>query len=210
MQRVGGNGSGRAKRVGIVSMMRNYMVSKYVRKCFSALDCDITIYKYNDPQLFEIIKDPSTPSHWFFTGNGPDFVTDDGAPAIDERIYEIRNKMMFFVCYSHQLIAAVAGCVIWQAPKLFKGTCQIYYEQSQQTDPIFAGLSTTEKYAIYHRQYVKKDCRPRGWKILALCKNGVEYIAFMKHGRNMYSSQVHPEFRTATYKILENWLDMHA
>ena len=188
-------------------MMRNYLVSKKVRKCFSALNCDIEIYKYNDPHLYNIINDPTTPSHWFFTGNGPDFVTDEAAPAIDERIYGIRDKMMFFICYSHQLIAAVSGCVIWQAAELFEGDCQIHYLPGKQADPIFADVSTKEQFAIYHRQYIKKDCKPPGWKILALCNNhNVEYIAFMKHGRNMYASQVHPEFRPETYKVLENWL----
>lgn len=192
-------------RVGVVSMMRNYEVHKNIRKCFSALGAQLTIYKYNDPRLYNIIKDPATPSHWFFTGNSPDFVTDDCAPSIDERIYTIKNKMMFFVCYSHQLIAKAAGCVIWQAPALFKGECQL---SRRVADPIFTGVAADEKFAVYHRQYVTPDCKPPGWKLLATCINrGVEYIAFMKHGKNMYASQVHPEFLEGTYRVLENWLE---
>jgi GMP synthase-like glutamine amidotransferase len=196
------------RRVGVVSMMRDYTVSKTVRKCFSALGARLSIYKYNDPRLYDIIKDPAAPSHWFFTGNGPDFVTDEGSPAIDERIYTIKNKMMFFVCYSHQLIAKVAGCAIWQAPALFKDECTLNWLVA---DPIFADVDADEKFAIYHRQYVTPDCKPPGWKILALCKyKGVEYIAFMKRGRTMYASQVHPEFLESTYKVLENWLAVAA
>jgi len=198
---------GGKQRVGVVSMMRNYAVSKNVRKCFSALGCTLDIYKYNDPRLFEIIRDPASPSHWFFTGNLPDFVTDEDAPAIDERIYGIRNKMMFFVCYSFQQIAAAAGCVIWQAAELLRGECEIKYLPGATADPLFAGVSADERFAVYHRQYIKKDCKPPGWKLLALCNNrGTEYIAFIKKGRNMYASQVHPELLESTYKVLENWL----
>lgn len=198
----------KGRRVGVVSMMRNGRVLPAIRKCFSALGCKLEIYKYDNPRLFEIIKDSTSPSHWFFTGNGPDFVTDENAPAIDERIYGLRNKMMYFACYSHQLIAHVAGCVIWQAAELFDGDCQIKHVAA---DPIFAGVPADARFAIYHRQYIKKDCKPPGWKILALCNNkGTEYIAYMKHGRNMYATQVHAEFLRGTYKVIENWLNATA
>jgi GMP synthase-like glutamine amidotransferase len=190
-------------------MMRNYSVSDKVRRCFQALNCEISIYKYDDPHLYEIIKRPTSPSHWFFTGNGPDFVTDLDAPAIDERIYKIRSKMMFFICYSHQLIAAAAGCTIWHSPRLISGKYPIRRLPAEADDPIFNDIPVTQVFCAYHRQYFKKDCIPPGWKILALRDFGADsYVAFMKHGCNMYSSQVHPEFYKSTYKMIDNWLSM--
>jgi GMP synthase-like glutamine amidotransferase len=189
-----------AVSVGIVSMMKDGSVSIPVRRAFRTLHTPITIYKYNTPDLYNKILSGNE-THWFFTGNGPDFVTDDNAPSIDKRIYSIKNKMILFICYSHQLAALNAGATIYtmDAPIHRNITLERLIE-----DPIFNGLPKSTEFFAYYTQYVVSVPK---WKLLAM--HG-KHIGAMKHGKNIYSIQVHPERLAETYIVLENWLSMQA
>jgi GMP synthase-like glutamine amidotransferase len=221
--------------LGIVSMMKDGSVSHPVRRAFRTalaslstsigastngttlaslstsigastnglLNVPITIYKYNTPDLYNIIKNGSE-THWFFTGNLPDFVTNDGAPAIDTRIYTIQNKMILFICYSHQLAALNAGATIYTMQEPIHKNIHI---KRLVNDPIFTGLPASEEFFAYYTQYIRADEKLPGWKLLAVHD---EHVAAMKHGKNIYSMQVHPERRSETYIVLQNWLNMIA
>ncbi len=183
------------RRLGIVSMMRDGQVSEPVRRCFAELllrssDPEPTICRYDDPALYSLIADgPET--HWFFTGNTPDFVTDEDAPGFDPRILTISTKMLFFVCYSHQYVCKLLGAPIRQlsAPRI--GRVQVKFPTGSV--PFFA----------YYTQYIEAGDIPAGWQLLGETADG--HIALM-YRDNMYSCQVHPERCDATRYILEAWL----
>jgi GMP synthase-like glutamine amidotransferase len=203
-----------SQTVGVVSMMKNGMVSKPVRRCFASLGYKILTYRYDEPRLYSLIASSSSPTHWFFTGNGPDLVTNEDAPTIDERIYTIRDKMMFFVCYSHQLIAKAAGCVIWQMPNGHPVNSNVPLIRIKN-DPIFNGILADAPFFAYYNQFICQDCVPVGWKLLAVRKHRSTpdckaHVMLMKHGSNLYSCQVHPERRSPTYRMIANWLAMAA
>jgi GMP synthase-like glutamine amidotransferase len=203
--------------VGIVSMMKDGSVSQPVRRAFrtalanlstsigaganGTLNAPITIYKYNTPDLYNKIK-TGQETHWFFTGNLPDFVTDDGAPIIDKRIYTIKNKMILFICYSHQLAALNAGATIYTMQEPIHKNIHI---KQLINDPIFNDLPPSEDFFAYYTQYIRADEKLAGWKLLASYEG---HVAAMKYGKNIYSIQVHPERRAETYIVLKNWLAM--
>jgi GMP synthase-like glutamine amidotransferase len=187
-----------ATHVGIVSMSRNGLISDAVRTCFHALGCELYIYPWFHPDLYNIIR-YSDISHWFFTGNTPDLVTDPDAPMIDPRIYSLHNKCMFFVCYSHQLLCLQHGALLNDAYKRVDGN---YLLIRRYEDRIWRGVDDMEKYMCWYSQYVHYTEAPLGWLVLA--RRG-HHIAIMRRGLH-YSSQVHPERRPETYQILRNWL----
>lgn len=192
-----------APLVGIVSMMRDGSVSQPVRSAFKKLGCKYTIYKYDTHNLYNKIQHGEE-THWFFTGNTPDFVTEIGAPYIDQRIYTIQNKMFLFVCYSHQLAALNAGAIIYTMNERIIGNIKI---QRCRNDPIFNNISELQEFFAYYKQFVHADQKLDGWKLLA---RAGDHAMIMKKGRNMYSIQVHPERLDDTLLFLDNWLSMVA
>ena len=189
------------QRVGIVSMMKNGSVSDAVLSCFRELGAVCSLYIYNTPGLVDLIATgPET--HWFFTGNTPDFVTDKGAPGFDMRILDIHNKHMFFVCYSHQYICKQLGAVIRPCWKPIRGIYPIVW--LQQDDPISRGIDPYQWFFAYYGQYVRTEDVPAGWDLLARQGN---HVVLMCRGLQ-YSCQVHPERLEETYGMLRNWLRM--
>ncbi len=189
--------------VGIVSMMKDGYISDAVRDCFHSLGAICTIYRYDTPNLVDLIAHgPET--HWFFTGNGPDFVTDEGAPAFDMRILDIHNKSMFFVCYSHQYICKQLGARIRQCWKPIRGVYPIVRVRGD-CDPIFKGLDWKQRLFAYYGQYVRTEDVPAGWDVLA--RQGNHVVLMRRCGtENIYSCQLHPERLEETYGMLRNWL----
>lgn len=179
-------------------MSRGGAISDAVQQCFQDLGCTMHIYPWFHPELYEVIR-YSDITHWFFTGNTPDLVTDFNAPTIDPRIYELHHKCMFFVCYSHQLLCLRYGAIIRDAHKRVNGD---YLLIRRHDDRIWRGVDDMEKYMCWYAQYVHYMEAPHGWLVLA--RRG-HHIALMRRGLH-YSSQVHPERRPETYQILRNWL----
>ncbi len=179
-------------------MSRHGGISDPVRECFQALGCTIYVYPWYNENLYETIK-YSDITHWFFTGNTPDYVTQAGSPTIDPRIYELHHKCMFFVCYSHQLLCFRYGCEIRDTHARVDGN---YMLIRRHDDRIWRGVSDMEKYMCWYGQYVHYMDAPPGWLVLA--RRG-HHIALMRRGLH-YSAQVHPERRAETYQILRNWL----
>lgn len=186
--------------VGIVSMSREGGISDAVRECFLELGCTMYVFPWFAEDLYEIIL--SSPiSHWFFTGNTPDYVTDIYAPHIDKRIYGIRTKLFFFVCYSHQLLCMQRGSPIHFAENRISGLFPLI---RMKKDPIWNGVAMRETFMAWYKQYVHCTQPPIGWTVIARLG---PHIALMRRGHH-YSCQVHPERRKETYVILKNWLNM--
>ena len=137
------------RAVGIVSMTRTGHISDAVRECFEGLGCDIYIWPWFTDDLYEIIR-ASPLTHWFFTGNTHDYVTDAGSPTIDRRIYKIRTKLMFFVCYSHQLLCKKLGTAIHTAERRIQGD---YVIMRMKKDPIWRGVTAGEPFMAWYKQY---------------------------------------------------------
>ncbi len=181
-------------------MSRTGAISDAVRGCFEELGCDIYSVPWFTDNLYELIK--SSPiTHWFFTGNTHDYVTEYDSPRIDRRIYRLRSKLMFFVCYSHQLLCQAAGSPIHTAERRIHGD---YAVIRLKKDAIWNGVADLEPFMAWYKQYAHCTQPPRGWTVIARLGG---HIAAMRRGHN-YSFQVHPERRAETYQILENWLCM--
>lgn len=189
--------------VGIVSMMKDGSVSDPVRNCFLALGAQFTIYRYDAAGLYSLI-DRGPETHWFFTGNTPDFVTDEGAPGFDIRILGLHHKPMFFVCYSHQYVCQQLGAVIRSCWKSIRGVYPIVW--LQRDDPISRGIDRGQWFFAYYGQYVRTEDVPAGWDLLA--RQGNHVVLMRRRGSLQYSCQVHPERLEETYTMLQNWLTL--
>lgn len=183
--------------IGVVCMTRGGAPSSVVRECMEQLPVTVKYYPWMDTNLYETIE--SSPiTHWFFTGNTPDYVTDPEAPTIDRRIYTLSEKSFFFVCYSHQLLCMQLGSPIRTCIERVEGI--VHLDHVCNTDPIWKNIPESEPFYCWYNQYV--DTPPADWVVLA--HHGT-HIAVMRCGRH-YSAQVHPERCKDTHKMIENWL----
>lgn len=187
------------KNIGIVSMLNDFTVSPYVLKCFNTLKIATDLHFWNEPSLFETIRD-SPIERWFFTGS-PALVTEPNSPSLDSRILGLKSKSFLFVCYSHQWLCRELGAPIHTFEPTEK-TEPIYFTTS---DPLLESFEEHPAVWLCYRQAVLVSDLPAGWKLLA--RRG-EQIMGMRRG-NHYSLQFHPEREELSYPMVESWFNLN-
>ncbi len=126
------------------------------------------------------------PSGIIFSG-GPNTVSDEGAPDIDDRIFELGIPILG-ICYGMQLMAVKLG------GKLESGESREYgraiISNLAPKSPLFLKISETTQVWMSHSDHVSK--MPEGFYKIAKT-DSIEHAAMGDDERRFYAVQFHPE-----------------
>ena len=170
----------------------NQLIARRVRE--AGIYCEILPYTAS----IERIKSKN-PSAIIFTG-GPHSVTEEGAPNIDDEIFELGLPILG-ICYGMQLTSVKLGGSVKAGEKREYGKTEIKLDT---TSKLFEGCTETQCW-MSHTYYVDKA--PEGFKTIATsdhCPNG----AIENPEKKLYAVQFHPEVNHTLFgkKMLENFL----
>jgi len=120
---------------------------------------------------------------------GPKSVYDDGAPAVEETLFELGVPILG-ICYGMQLLARHFGGQVVPAGKREYGHADI--ESSNMPGPLFDGFFIEGKSPVWmsHGDHVEEI--PAGFEVVAQTDNA-PVAAIQNIGRNLYGVQFHPE-----------------
>ena len=120
---------------------------------------------------------------------GPKSVYDDGAPAIEETLFELGVPILG-ICYGMQLLARHFGGRVVPAGKREYGHADL--ESCNMPGPLFEGFFIEGKSPVWmsHGDHVEEI--PAGFDVVAQTDNA-PVAAIQNVGRNLYGVQFHPE-----------------
>ena len=120
---------------------------------------------------------------------GPKSVYDDGAPAVEEAIFELGIPVLG-ICYGMQLLARHFGGKVVPAGKREYGHADL--KSKSTPGPIFDGFFIEGKSPVWmsHGDHVKEI--PAGFEVVAETDNA-PVAAIQSVDRNLYGVQFHPE-----------------
>ncbi len=120
---------------------------------------------------------------------GPASVSDEGAPDVDPRIFELGLPVLG-ICYGLQLMVARLGGTVEKAVESEYGRAHLRIEKS--ADRLFKGLSIEAEHVVWmsHGDRVLK--LPPGYEILATSDNS-PFAAIRHCERPIWGIQFHPE-----------------
>lgn len=170
----------------------NQLIARRVRE--NGVYCEIIPYT----KTAEEIK-AKNPKGIIFTG-GPNSVYGEGAPRIDEKIFEL-NIPILGICYGDQLMAHVLGGKVSTADIREYGKTEI---ELDTTSPLFEGIEEKQCW-MSHTDYISEA--PADFKIIgktSQCPIG----AMSNEEKNLYGVQFHPEVEHTLFgkKLLSNFL----
>ncbi len=120
---------------------------------------------------------------------GPKSVYDDGAPAVEEALFELGIPVLG-ICYGMQLLALHFGGKVVPAGKREYGYADLL--SKNKPGPIFDGFFIEGKSPVWmsHGDHVEK--MPQGFEIIAQTENA-PVAAIQNVDRSLYGVQFHPE-----------------
>jgi len=120
---------------------------------------------------------------------GPKSVYDEGAPAIEEALFELGIPVLG-ICYGMQLMARHFGGQVVQAGKREYGPADLVSEG--KPGPLFDGFFIEGKSPVWmsHGDHVEKI--PAGFEVIARTDNA-PVATIQNENRNLYGVQFHPE-----------------
>jgi GMP synthase (glutamine-hydrolysing) len=171
----------------------NQLIARRVRD----LNVYCEVISYETP-IDEIIA--LNPKGIIFTG-GPSVVTDEGAPIVDKKIFELEIPILG-ICYGCQLMGHVLGGTVEKASKKEYGKTNI---QLQTENLLFEGLENQTISWMSHTYHVSTE--PSGFEVIAsteTCRVG----AMANIEKNLYGVQFHPEVVHTTQgnEMIRNFL----
>ena len=169
------------------------LIARRVRECrvFSEM------IPYDTP--VEEIRDRN-PEGIILSG-GPNSVYEDGAPRVDEALFEL-DVPMLGICYGMQLMALALGGEVGAVQIREYGRSDL---RVKDHEGLFAGTPDEQKAWTSHGDAV--FAAPEGFGVTAETPY-VPIIAFEEPGRGRFGVQFHPEVRHTEYgmEILKNFL----
>lgn len=170
----------------------NQLIARRVRE--ANIYCEIMSYK---KPISEIKA--KNPKAIIFTG-GPASVYEDGAPRIDNEIFEL-NIPILGICYGAQLMAYQLGGNVARADKREYGKTSIKYDSSI----IFEGMKQENTCWMSHTYYINE--LPQGFNVTSTTED-CPCAAMENVDKNLYAVQFHPEVEHTLEgtKILHNFL----
>ncbi len=159
---------------------------------------------YSEIHRFDFLIDEIkklNPAGIIFSG-GPMSVYDEGAPSIDETIFEL-NVPILGICYGLQLISKHFNGKVEPAKNREYGKAEL--EILDAKSPLFKGVRNGSVVWMSHGDYVTK--LPEGFSVIALTENS-PVAAIGNDERKIYGVQFHPEVAHTEEggKILLNFL----
>lgn len=170
----------------------NQLIARRVRE--NNVYCEIIPYTYTAEKIKE-----KNPMGIIFTG-GPNSVYGEGAPRIDEKIFEL-NIPILGICYGDQLMAHTLGGEVSTAEIREYGKTEL---ELDTTSPLFEGIEETQCW-MSHTDYIAKA--PADFKIIAKTSQ-CPVAAMANEERRFYGVQFHPEVEHTLFgrKMLHNFL----
>lgn len=150
-----------------------------------------------DVSLEQILK--KHPKGIIFTG-GPASVTEEGAPTVDPRIYDLGIPILG-ICYGMQRMAKDLGGQVEASDKREYGKMQVQLNSGE----LFKNIAPQGTCWMSHTYYVSKA--PQGFTVTASsehCPN----VAMENSARALYAVQFHPEVNHTEFgtELLNNFL----
>lgn len=171
----------------------NQLIARRVRE--NGVYCEIVPYDCS----IERIK-LKNPKGIIFTG-GPNSVYEEGAPRIDEKIFELGVPILG-ICYGHQLIAHTLGGVVKTAEVREYGKTEVMLDNSLH---LFNDIAVKDICWMSHTDYVEKV--PYGFSVLGQT-DSCPTAAMANTEKNIYGVQFHPEVEHTSFgkTLLANFL----
>ena len=169
------------------------LIARRIREC--NVYCEILPY---DTAIPEILS--RSPKGIIFSG-GPSSVYEDGAPRVDEAIYECGLPILG-ICYGTQLMAYQLGGKVTPCERKEYGKTEM---RVQDSSGLFAGLDKLLVGWMSHGDSVQSA--PDGFQITATTTS-TPIAAMENRGRKLYGVQFHPEVVHTPWgvEILRNFL----
>lgn len=120
---------------------------------------------------------------------GPKSVYEEGAPAIEEEIFELGVPVLS-ICYGMQLLARHFGGKVVPAGKREYGNAEVIV--AGQPGPLFDGFFVEGKSPVWMSHGDHVEILPAGFEIVATTENA-PVAAIQDVRRNLYGVQFHPE-----------------
>lgn len=171
----------------------NQLIARRVRE--HNVYCEIIPYTYTVEKIKE-----KNPKGIIFTG-GPNSVYGEGAPRIDERIFELGVPILG-ICYGEQLIAYTLGGKVLSPDIREYGKTDIELSEDCM---LFDGIDEKETCWMSHTDFVAEA--PAGFEIFGTTKQCP--VAVMANvNKKIYGVQFHPEVNHTPFgkKMLSNFL----
>ncbi|KHJ79328.1 GMP synthase protein [Oesophagostomum dentatum] len=133
---------------------------------------------------------------------GPNSVYEEGAPQIDEEIFNCGLPVLG-ICYGFQMLNKCHGGSVTKEQVREDGQCTIRLDTSSE---LFNGLSENEQVLLTHGDSVTEATVAPGFKVIASSGGHVAGIACSE--KRLYGVQFHPEVDLTTNgrKIFNNFL----
>ena len=171
----------------------NQLIARRVRE--SNVYSEIVPYNIS----IEKIKEKS-PKGIIFTG-GPASVYADGAPKVDEKIFELGIPILG-ICYGMQLMTHMLGGEVARADKREYGVTSVKINNSSK---LFDGFDNTNDFLMSHTDFVAQV--PNGFENIGStehCPNA----AMQNVEKNFYGIQFHPEVNHSVngVQVIKNFI----
>lgn len=172
----------------------NQLIARRVRE--AGIYCEILPYTAS----LEKIK-AKNPKAIIFTG-GPNSVTEEGAPTIDDEIFNL-NIPILGICYGMQLMAVKLGGSVKAGTKREYGKTSINIDN--KSSKLTKDLDDKGQCWMSHTYYVDK--MPEGFKMI-MNSDHCPHGAMENEDKKLYAVQFHPEVNHTLFgqKLLENFL----
>lgn len=171
----------------------NQLIARRVRE--NNVYCEIIPYTYSAEKIKE-----KNPKGIIFTG-GPNSVYGEGAPRIDERIFELGVPILG-ICYGAQLIAHNFGGKVTGADIREYGRTEVNLSNKCY---LFKDIESIDECWMSHTDFVAEP--PAGFEIAGTTKQ-CPVAAMWSEEKKIYGVQFHPEVEHTRFgkKMLSNFL----
>ncbi|MGG7164423.1 glutamine-hydrolyzing GMP synthase [Clostridium ihumii] len=170
----------------------NQLIARRVRE--NKVYCEIIPYSTSAEEI-----KAKNPKGIIFTG-GPNSVYGEGAPRIDEKIFEL-NIPILGICYGAQLMAHTLGGNVKTADIREYGKTDVNLETNNE---LFAGIEEKQCW-MSHTDFIERA--PESFKVIGHTSQ-CPVAAMCNEEKNLYAVQFHPEVEHTLFgaKMLTNFL----
>ncbi|WP_040329832.1 glutamine-hydrolyzing GMP synthase [Clostridium ihumii] len=170
----------------------NQLIARRVRE--NKVYCEIIPYSTSAEEI-----KAKNPKGIIFTG-GPNSVYGEGAPRIDEKIFEL-NIPILGICYGAQLMAHTLGGNVKTADIREYGKTDVNLETNNE---LFVGIEEKQCW-MSHTDFIERA--PESFKVIGHTSQ-CPVAAMCNEEKNLYAVQFHPEVEHTLFgaKMLTNFL----
>ncbi len=149
---------------------------------------ELSVYSEIKPCFVDLLEIKAFRPKGIILSGGPASVYDEDSPKIDPEIFELGIPILG-ICYGAQLMSYLLGGRVERSIKREFGHAEI---EILVENPLFKGLSLSEKYRVWMSHSDRVEALPQGFITLARTSNS-PFAAFAHREKPLYGVQFHPE-----------------